>query len=137
MDFSDKVALVTGSASGIGEDAAKSFAKYGAKLVLVDLNENGLNCVSRKIEEDGFQISLKIIADITKDAKQIIKVAIDHSNQLDIVVNCVGILRFDSPITVNLDVFDKIFAINVRSIIEINKLAIPYLEKTKGNIINV
>lgn len=137
MNFSDKVVLITGAGSGIGEDAAIGFAKQGAKVVLVDLCEIGLNSVANKISKIESLKPLIILGDVTKDAQKIIEQTIKHFGKLNILVNNAGILKLDSASNINLEAFDKLFAVNVRAVVELTKFAIPYLEKTKGNIVNL
>lgn len=137
MDFENKIVLITGAASGIGEETSITFAKNGASVVLVDINENGLNKVSDKIKNSGYATPLTIVADVTTDAAKIITKTIEHCQRLDVLVNNAGIVRKNFASTIDLDVFDRIFAVNVRAVIELTKLSIPYLERTKGNIVIV
>lgn len=137
MDFSEKVTIITGAASGIGKDAAIEFAKLGANLVLVDLNRDQLKTVVDQINASGSPAPLSIAADVTEDAETIIKQTVQHFGQINILVNCAGISQTDTASTIDLDKFDRIFSINCRSIVELTKHAIPFLEKTKGNVVNV
>lgn len=137
MAFSGKVVLVTGSSSGIGEDAAFEFANEGAKVVLVGRDEIRLEAVAEKIRNNGSQSPLVVVADVSKDALKIVEKTIEHFGQLDVLVNNAGIFRRDTSSTINFENFDLVLNINLRSIVELTKYAIPYLEKTKGNIINI
>lgn len=135
MGFAEKVVLVSGASSGIGEDAAIEFAKQGAKVVLVGRNEARLNAVANKITKNGSSLPLIIVADVSKDASRIINETIQHFGQLDTLINNAGIFRTNTASNVDLKVFDEVMAINCRSIVEITKLAVPYLEKTKGCVV--
>lgn len=137
MRFSGKVVLVTGASSGIGEDAAIEFANQNASVVLVGRDERRLNSVVDKIKSNGSPIPLSIAADVSKDAHRIIDETIKHFGRLDVLINNAGIYRKDSASTVNLKDFDELFATNVRAVVELTKLSIPYLEKTKGNVVNI
>lgn len=137
MDFSEKVVIVTGGGSGIGADAARNFAKLGAKIAIVDRNEEGLNQVAEQMIGDGLLKPLTIFADVTKDACQIIDETISHFGRLDILVNCAGIGSFDSVIDFSVDEFDRVLNVNLKSLMVLTKLAVPHLESTKGNVINV
>lgn len=90
LNFENKVILITGAAAGIGSDASKLLASLGGKIVLVDLNENGINQVAKQIEEAGSPKPLKIVADITKDGQRIIDETIKHFQKLNVLVNCAG-----------------------------------------------
>lgn len=137
MNFSGKVVIVTGSASGIGEDAAIEFAKLGAKVVLVDINEERLKIVAEKMKNNESPTPLVIACDVTDDAIKIINDTIEHFGQLDILVNNAAIVREGTPSTLDLNLHDSVFKTNVRSVVELVKWAIPHLEKTRGNIVNV
>lgn len=137
MTFSGKVVLITGASSGIGADAAIEFSKQGAKVALVGRNEVRLNAVVEKIKNNGSPTPIAIIADVSKEASHIIDQTIQQFGQIDVLVNNAGIVGADSASTINLEQFDNIFATNIRGVVELTKLAVPHLEKTKGNVINV
>lgn len=138
MEFEGKVVLVTGAASGIGEEASISFAKLGARVVMVDLDEASLKIVAEKIQANGSLPPLRIAADVVQNSSPIIiEEVIHHFGRLDVLVNNAGIVRIDTASSVDLDTFDEIFAVNCRAVVELTKLAIPHLEKTKGNVVNV
>lgn len=137
MDFINKVVLVTGSSSGIGAQTAIDFAKAGAKVALIGRNKLRLELVADKIKNNGSPTPFVIVADVTTDAKQIIDQTIQHFGQLDVLVNNAGIAQLDTVSTVDFEKYDNMFAINCRAPIELTKLSAPYLEKTKGNVVNV
>lgn len=80
-----------------------------------------------------------IVADLVKeeDVKRTLDNTISCFGQLNILVNCAGILAFGTIETTSLEQYDKVFGINVRSIYHLTMLAVPHLIATKGNIINV
>lgn len=113
------------------------FAKQGAKVSLVGRNEARLKAVAEKIRSNGSPIPLSIVADVSKDAARIIDQTIQQFGQLDVLVNNAGIGGVSSPSTMDFGAYDSIFATNCRAPVELTKLAVPHLEKTKGNVINV
>lgn len=137
MSFSGKVVLITGASSGIGADAAIEFAKKGAKVALVGRNEDRLNVVIDVIKKNSSSEPLAIIADVSKDATRIIDQTIKRFNRLDILVNNAGFGVVDNASNIDLEKFDSIFGTNVRGIVELTKLAVPLLEQTKGNVVNI
>lgn len=138
MSLNGKVILITGAASGIGAETARHLAQLGAKLSLIDLNETQLNEVADGIAASGAFNPLRIVADITKDAERIINKTLEHFGQLDVLINNAGIAgRYDSVIDFDVREFDRIMDVNLRSMIVLTNLAVPHLEKTKGNIVNV
>lgn len=137
MNFNGKIVLVTGAASGIGEDVSINFAKLGAKVALVDVNEAGLQTVINKINANGSSAALIIVADVVRDAPEIIERTIQHFGQLDVLINNAGIARLDTVSSLDLNTFDQIFATNCRAVMQLTQLAISHLERTKGNIVNL
>lgn len=138
MSLNGKVVLITGAASGIGAETARHLAKLGAKLSLIDLNETQLKGVADEITGAGAFEPLEIIADVTKDAERIINKTNEHFGQLDVLINNAGIAGgYDSVIDFDVRQFDRIMDVNVRSMIVLTNLAVPHLEKTKGNVVNV
>lgn len=137
MNFEGKVILVTGASSGIGAAAARHLADLGGKLAIVGRDEKRLNKVALEIKNDGSPEPLAIVADVTKDSERIIDETIKHFGQLDVLVNNAGIVTQDNIVNFKIEEFDRIFNTNVRSVATLTSLAVPHLEKTKGNIVNV
>lgn len=135
--FNGKVVIVTGASSGIGADAAVGFAREGATVVLVGRNTERLNKVASNITANGSSTPLIIAADVSKDAHKIINETIQQLGRIDILVNNAGIGSVDTASTFDLEGFDKVFATNVRGVAELTKLAVPHLERTKGNVVIV
>ncbi|XP_037043478.1 3-oxoacyl-[acyl-carrier-protein] reductase FabG-like [Bradysia coprophila] len=138
MSFTDKVIIVTGASSGIGADAAKHLAKLGGKVCLVGRNEKLLKNVAEEIKTSGSLVQpLVIVADVTKDAERIIGDAVNHFGKLNVLVNNAGIFQGDSVSNFSITQFDDIFNTNLRAVAILTSLAVPHLEKTKGNIVNI
>lgn len=137
MNFESKVILITGASSGIGADAARHLAKLGGKIALVGRNEKRLNEVADDIKNSGSPAPLTIVADVTQEAERIVTETVQHFGQLNVLINNAGIFSHNSADNIDLVDYDRVMDTNVRSIVELTKFAIPYLEKTKGNILNV
>lgn len=137
MSFNGKVVLVTGASSGIGADAARHLAKLGAKVSIVGRNEQRLKLVAEQITKAGSPPPLPIVADVTKDAERIINDTVKHFGKLDVLVNNAGIFGMDSVLDFDVNFFDSIINTNLKSAIILTKLAVPHLEKTKGNVVNI
>ncbi|XP_063531867.1 3-oxoacyl-[acyl-carrier-protein] reductase FabG-like [Cydia strobilella] len=138
MNFTGKVAIVTGAASGMGAATVKALAREGAKVALVDKDEGNLKKIAKQCEQHGNK-PLIIKADITKDeeVKTIVKETIDRFGQLDILVNNAGTVVTTSILDENLmKNFDLHMNTNLRSMVYLTHLAAPYLIKTKGNVVN-
>lgn len=135
--FKGKVVLITGASSGIGAATAKHFSTLGASLSLTGRNVENLNKVSA--ECIGEIPPLLIVAEMSKesDVEQIIDKTIAHFGKLDVLINNAGIIESGGIDNTSLEQYDKVFNINVRSVYHLTMLAVPFLEKTKGNIVNV
>lgn len=142
FDYSNKVVLVTGSSSGIGESIAKRFAQLGAMIVITGRSRENVNRVSNECQ----QLSpkklkpLEVIADITidDDAKRLIQSTIQMFGRLDLLINNAGYAQITSIFDPkSLDTFDKVMRLDVRATINLTLMAAPYLEQTRGNIINI
>lgn len=137
MDFKGKVILITGGSSGIGADCAKYLAKLGANVVIVGRNVDRLVKVSHEITSKGFEEPLIIVADVTKDSERIIKETINQFGKLNVLVNNAGMMTEENIENITMDAFDFTMDVNLRSIVFLTQLAIPYLAKTNGNVVNV
>lgn len=137
MNFDEKVILVTGGSSGIGAAAARYLAKLGANVVIVGRNMERLNGVAEDILKDGSSAPLPIVADITKDTERIIDETIKKFGKLDVLINNAGTMKTGQLSASGIQEYDRMHDVNVRAALKLSQLAVPHLEKTKGNIINV
>lgn len=137
MDFDGRVILITGAGSGIGAAAACHLSKLGAKVSIVDRDQKALYVVAEQLKKLKSTDLLAIVADVTTDAKQIIDATINHFGQLDVLINSAAIAIKDNVNNAKTSQFYRVLDTNVRSVITLTKLCVPYLEKTKGNVVNV
>ncbi|XP_073828006.1 3-oxoacyl-[acyl-carrier-protein] reductase FabG [Musca autumnalis] len=138
MDFTGKVALITGASSGIGAATAETLAKYGAHVAIVGRNLENLKETEKKCKAANEKsICLSIIADVTTDAERIVNEVIGKFQRLDILVNNAGILAVGGLMDIDIEQFDNVLNTNLRAVFSLSKLAIPYLINSQGNIVNV
>ncbi|ULT94334.1 hypothetical protein L3Y34_003661 [Caenorhabditis briggsae] len=143
--FSEKVALVTGSSSGIGKATAILLARQGCKVTITGRNTDRLEAVKREILKNGSSENdvLVIPADLIDESEQdkLIEETITEFGQLDILVNSVGGAIMDKEgktgVMQGMDVFDKNIQLHLRSVVMMTKKAIPHLMKTKGEVVSV
>lgn len=135
--FDNKVAIVTGAASGMGKAAALRLAAEGAKVVLGDINEEGLQQTAAEIDAAG-GVTKAVAFNAMEEAscKALVDSAIETFGQLDVVVNAAGIGGFYRLDELTADIFNRFMAINLNSVVTICREAMPHLQKTKGNIVN-
>jgi 3-oxoacyl-[acyl-carrier protein] reductase len=132
-----KVALVTGAGSGFGFGIAETFAREGAKVAIIDINESAARSAAEKIGSS----AIGVAADVSKavDVNAAVEKTVSAFGKLDIVVNNAGISHRNRPmLEVEEDEFDRVFAVNVKSIYLFAKAAVPLMQSQGGGaIINV
>ena len=133
-----KVAIVTGASSGIGRAAARLFAESGYTTVAVGRNEKELSALSQTIKSKKGLVKIHL-ADVTEHSQldRIASEAIANFGRIDVLVNSAGTIKNGSIENTTLDDWDKMMNVNLRSIFVLMQKCLPYLIKTKGNIVNV
>ncbi|WP_371069261.1 SDR family oxidoreductase [Sediminibacillus sp. JSM 1682029] len=139
MKLKDKVAIVTGAASGMGKAIAQLYAAEGAKVVVADINLDGAEAVVEEIIRNGGNakaVSVNVIKQ--EDVDKMIDTAISEYGTLDILVNNAGIMDGFQPVgDIEDDQWDFIFDVNTKGVMRAMRKAIPiFLEKQAGVIIN-
>ncbi|XP_054161164.1 3-oxoacyl-[acyl-carrier-protein] reductase FabG-like [Oppia nitens] len=141
-NFTGKVVLVTGSGAGIGASIVKLYSALGANVVITSRSEDALH----KVAVDAQQLSpkklkpLEVIADLTKsdDLNNLLNKTIETFGKLDILVNNAGGLH--ATLITHPKFTDRLKStetLDINATLELTQLAIPYLEKTNGNIIMI
>jgi len=137
---SNKIAMVTGAAAGIGRSTALQFAREGAKVVVSDINSKGCEETARLIRKDGGEATV-ILADISKpdDVEALIAGVIDTYGKLDCACNNAGIEGKIAPLVdQTVENFDSIMSINTRGTFLCLKAEIREMLKTNcGTIVNL
>ena len=137
MRLKGKTALVTGAASGFGTEIAATFAREGAKVVIMDLNGEGAEKVASAIGDPARAIR----GDVTSAAD--IQAAVDLTKQfggkVDIVVNNAGWTHRNKPLMdVTEEEYERLYDINVRSIFHMTRAVVPLMREAGGGcIINI
>ena len=137
FDFKDKVVIVTGSGAGMGREAAKLFAAYGANVVV---NSVSGSCHDAKVEIEaagGSVIAVQADVGTMAGCEQIIRETVDKFGRIDVLVNAAGIVVNGSVETAEIDDWDRSMDVNVKSVFLLSRMAMPYLRETKGSIVNV
>ncbi len=135
----DKVAVVTGSGSGMGEGIVRLFAEEGASVVISGRDVEKGNAVAGDIAAKGAQ-AIFHRADVTveADCRALIDKAVEHYGRIDVLVNNVGLSTRGTIEDTTVELWDKLFATNVRSAFICMQQAVKYMkERPSGSIVNI
>jgi len=138
-ELKGKRALITGGASGIGRAIGLAFARAGASAILADIDESGLVTAVDEISRAGGR-GLYAHCDVTRasDCRSAVDLAITSFGGLEILVNSAGIIRRASVVDTTEDEWDRVMAVNVKSIFLLSKHAVPVMARSGGGaIINI
>ena len=138
MRLKDKVALITGAAHGMGESAARLFAREGAKVIVADVLEREGEGVAKSIVDAGGKAEF-IRLDVAEEAQWIeaVRQIIAHHSRLDVLVNNAGISGA-VPDRMSTEYFDRLMAVNARGTFLGLKYGIAEMQKTGGgSIVNL
>jgi 3-oxoacyl-[acyl-carrier protein] reductase len=136
MRLKEKVAIVTGAASGFGEGIAKRYALEGAYVIVNDVNIEAGKRVAQEIQKSGAPAEF-VWGDISRDADvaNLVKTTMDHYGGIDIVVNNAGTTHRNRPLLeVEEAEFDRIYAVNVKSLFLTAKHVVPIYRKHGGGV---
>jgi len=136
--FAGKVVMVTGATSGIGHAVAVRFATESAQVVALGRNQSALSEVEASVRSTGGE-PLTIAVDVTNESQvhHAVAEAINEFGRLDVLVNAAGHISTGSIEETSLSAWDAMMNVNLRAVFQLMQLAVPYLVKTKGNIVNV
>ena len=137
MRLKDKTAIVTGAGSGFGKGIAMRFAKEGARVGVIDINAEAAREVASQIGNSAFAMEADVSID--RDVSKMVQEALDRWGQLDILVNNAGTTHRNQPMTeVTEEEYERIFAVNVKSVYLSAKHIVPVMKKQGfGVILNV
>jgi len=134
MRLQGKVAIVTGAASGFGAEIARQYAQEGARVALADINEAGAKDVAGPLGNGAIAVK----CDVTRraDIDALVATTVKAFGRLDVIVNNAGWAHKNGPLLdVDEAAFDKVYAINVKSIFHMTHAVVPILRKQKSGVI--
>lgn len=140
MKLQDRVAIIFGGTSGLGEATAKAYAGEGAKVVVTGRDDEDGNRIVQDIKDKG-QEAIFVKADVSKgsEIQDVVDKTLETYDQVDILYNGAGIHdAYDNAVELDEDFYDKLMAINVKAPYLASKAVIPhFIEQGSGAIINV
>lgn len=140
-EFSNKVVIVTGSSGGIGREIALEFGRQGASLTIHGTSEDKLCETKNQLVKEGVPAGsiLTVLGQIQEraTAERLVNETVKRFGHLDVLVNNAGLMAKPNEPPNSLASFDHVFNINVRAVVQLVELAIPHLEKSGGNVVNI
>ena len=139
MRLRDKVAVITGGASGLGRETARAFVREGAKVVVSDIDPAGGEATVQELRRAGGD-AVFVRTDVSKsaDAQALARSATDHFGRIDVLYNNAGVQLHGRDVRaheLDEDTFDRTFAINVRGVWLCSKFVIPVMLRQGGGSI--
>jgi 3-oxoacyl-[acyl-carrier protein] reductase len=133
MRLEGKVALITGAARGFGAGIAEVFAREGARLVLTDVDADGVGKIAGPLAEKAIALRADVIN--SQDWQKAVAACATSFGRLDIVVNNAGTSHRNQPLlSVSEAEFDRVFAVNVKSIYLSAQAAVPVMRRQGGGV---
>lgn len=138
MRFTDKIAIVTGAASGIGQATAVRLAREGAKVACLDRSATGLEQTAKLIA-DGASEALPIDCDISDEraVESAVSEVVARFGRIDALCNIAGILRADHTHELRLEDWNQVIGVNLTGTFLMCRAALPHLLQTRGAIVNM
>jgi NADP-dependent 3-hydroxy acid dehydrogenase YdfG len=134
----EKVALITGASSGIGEATARQLARAGVKVALVARRKDRLDKLVDEIEAEGGS-AISIAADVTDRSacERTVKQVIDDWSRLDILVNNAGVMLIGPVTELPVENWEEMIKINQLGLLYMTRAALPLLIESHGHIVNI
>lgn len=130
----NKAALITGAGSGFGEGIARKFVEEGARVIIADIDDEAGAKVANSLGESACFVHMDVSRDVDMAAG--VKMAVESFGRLDILVNNAGYTHRNAPmLEVSEEEFDRIFAVNVKSIYLSARHAVPLFRAAGGGVI--
>lgn len=132
FQLNNKVAVVTGSGSGIGKAVALVFAKQGAEVHLIDLNEEAINATAEEIKEENGN-AVPHACDVT--VQQQVKDVFSSIGKVDILVNSAGVSHIGTVETTPEEDFDRLYKVNIKGVYNCLQAAVSLMKPKKSGVI--
>ncbi|WP_026692029.1 3-oxoacyl-[acyl-carrier-protein] reductase [Peribacillus kribbensis] len=136
MRLKDKVAIITGAANGIGKATALKFASEGAKLVVVDLNNEGIDQTVETIKTRGGEVT-GLVVDVTKreEVEWLMSKTIDQYGRVDIVINNAGITQDAQLLKMTEEQWDSVIDVNLKGVFNVAQAAAKVMIEQKSGVV--
>ena len=138
FNLTGKTAIVTGGGSGIGKAISVLFAKQGANVFILDVDEDGAQKTVEEIKADGASAEfIKCNVAMAEEVEAVISKITADNSAIDIIVNNAGVAHIGTVETTASADIDRLFSINVKGVFHVTKAAIPFMKDKGGAILNL
>ncbi len=137
-NLAGKVAIVTGASSGIGEATASALADAGASVAIAARRADRLKALADRVERAG-GTTLQLETDMTRteDIARLVDATVAQWGRLDILVNNAGVMLLSPLAEARAEDLRRMVELNLTSLMELTRLALPHLKASKGHIVNI
>jgi NADP-dependent 3-hydroxy acid dehydrogenase YdfG len=133
----DKVVVITGASSGLGEAAARRLAQNGAKLVLGARRLDRLQALAKELKLDADAVAQTDVAQ-RAEVKRLVDRAVQSHGRIDVMINNAGLMPLSPLERLKIDDWDRMIDVNIKGVLYGIAAVLPYMQKQKsGHIINV
>ena len=139
IDLENKIAIITGAAGDIGRVTARTFAREGATVALVDLDKSGLDALAGTLQQTATTVRC-FATDVSQEAQvqQVIQAVREEWGRVDILVNNAGICKMIAIPDITVEAWDRMMAVNLRSVFLFCREIFPIMKAQQyGKIVNL
>jgi 2-deoxy-D-gluconate 3-dehydrogenase len=140
FDLTNKVAIVTGGAMGIGEAIVKRLAQAGASVMIADVNTDAAKQTAGRINASGGKVQfIQADAGSVADAETVVQSTVKAFGRLDVLVNSAGIYPFSKALEISEEMWDKVYNVNTKGVFFYSKVAAQKMIDcgNGGRIVNI
>ena len=138
FNLNNKTSIITGGGSGIGKAISVLFAKQGANVFILDLDETGANNTTEEIKSAGGNATFfKCNVGSAEEVESVINKIVTGVSAIDIVINNAGIAHVGTLESTAPADLDRLFSVNVKGVFHVAKAAIPHMKEKGGSILNM
>lgn len=136
MRIQDKVCLITGGASGIGEATARLFAREGGQIAIVDVDVVGGLRLAEELSQDGYP-ALFIDADVAEEqsARHAVDNVLSHFGRIDVLFNNAGVSAVGDVVECQPEDWDRVMRVNLRGVYLMSHYVVPVMRNQGGGVI--
>src|SRR5688500_3249009 len=138
FNLTNKTAIITGGGSGIGKAISVLFAKQGANVFILDVDEDGAQKSIEEIKAEGGTAEfMKCDVSSVEEVESVINEIAGNISGIDIIVNNAGVAHVGTVETTAPGDIDRLFSINVKGVFHVTKSALPFMKQKGGSILNL